>query len=157
MCKSKQAMTMNDTFADMRTELTISCWSPCWCCCCWVRTIWQGVQKKGKFGFNEPPLHSLTFRTSLLNSSVHLQLSSTICTLNPLTATVSHDLKSIISIHPQPTPISQLTPIMAFSSGTVICFALSTACSTCCWCSCAKNGNSWLISAFNRFTISVWK
>lgn len=52
---------------------------------------------------------------------------------------------------------ASLTPMMAFSSLTVICFARSTAWCTCCWCSCAKNGNSWLISAFNRFTISVCK
>lgn len=49
-----------------------------------------------------------------------------------------------------------LTPIMAFNSGIVTCFARSTACATCCWCSADRNGSTWPINAFNRFAISVW-
>lgn len=48
-----------------------------------------------------------------------------------------------------------LTPMIAFNSGIVTCFALSTACATCCWCSAARNGKSCPISAFSLFAISV--
>lgn len=81
----------------------------------------------------------------------------------------------------------RLTPIIAFSSDIVTCFALSTALATCCWCckpcyhyrvvvtldrkivrhtcqtesqrltSCARNGSSWTIIAFNLLAISVCK
>lgn len=50
-----------------------------------------------------------------------------------------------------------LTPIMAFNSVMVTCFALSTAVATCCWCSWAKKGSTWAIIAFKRFAISVYK
>lgn len=49
-----------------------------------------------------------------------------------------------------------LTPIIALSSGIVTCFARSTACNTCCWCSGCKHGRSWFINALSRFAISVW-
>lgn len=45
--------------------------------------------------------------------------------------------------------------MIAFNSGIVTCFALSTACATCCWCSAARNGKSCPISAFSLFAISV--
>lgn len=51
--------------------------------------------------------------------------------------------------------LSLLTPMIAFNSGIVTCFALSTACATCCWCSAARNGKSCPISAFSLFAISV--
>lgn len=49
-----------------------------------------------------------------------------------------------------------LTPMIAFSSGIVTCFARSTACNTCCWCSGCRHGRSWFINALSRFAISVW-
>lgn len=81
--------------------------------------------------------------------------------------------------------VEKLTPIIAFSSDVVTCFALSTALATCCWCckpcyhyrvvvtldreivrhtcqtesqrltSCARNGSNWTIIAFNLLAISV--
>lgn len=47
------------------------------------------------------------------------------------------------------------TPITAFSSDMVICFARSTAVKTCCWCSWDRNGTIWVIIAFNLLEISV--
>lgn len=50
-----------------------------------------------------------------------------------------------------------LTPTMLFNSVTVICFALSTAVATCCWCSWERNGRIWAIRPFSLFDISICK
>lgn len=50
-----------------------------------------------------------------------------------------------------------LTPMIAFSSVMVTCFALSTAVATCCWCSCDKNGRICAMMALSLLAISVWK
>jgi len=48
-----------------------------------------------------------------------------------------------------------LTPMIAFNSDIVTCFALSTALATCCWCSWARNGISCAMMVLSRFAISV--
>lgn len=48
-----------------------------------------------------------------------------------------------------------LTPIMAFSSVMVTCFARSTAVATCCWCSWERNGRICAMIAFSLLAISV--
>uniref|UniRef100_A0A2M3ZSH3 Putative secreted peptide n=1 Tax=Anopheles braziliensis TaxID=58242 RepID=A0A2M3ZSH3_9DIPT len=46
-------------------------------------------------------------------------------------------------------------PMTAFSSDMVICFARSTAVSTCCWCSWERNGTICVMMALSLFEISV--